>query len=587
MKAPEQLQSPAAESSPADDAALLRALQNLLESIEESKFPLDTADAQAARTRRSRLRDQLADYLIPRVTKLDAPLLAVVGGSTGAGKSTLVNSLVGREVSPSGVLRPTTRSPVLVHHPDDAPSFDDDRILPNLARVLRSASDGENSSEGSQPGVRLISDVALSSGLAVLDAPDIDSVLEANRTLAGQLLAAADLWIFVTTASRYADAVPWDLLKASARRGTTVAMVLDRVPAEASREVRHHLSELLVAAGLESTPLFTIPELSLQEGLLPEAAVFPVKSWVLNLGSNPRARALVVRRTLHGALSTIPDAAEDLAAAAASQHEARLRLAVDVDEEFDAAQHNLNRSLADGRVLRGEVLARWQDFVGTGQFFRGIEPTVSRLRDRITAAIGGKRDSAGPLGEAMKSAVAALIREQAVEALSASIRRWRVRPEGEALLAGNPAIGALSDGFDREVTTLLQEWHDDVNTLVREEGQGARAKARILSFGIHGVGVVLMLAVFSGTGEPDSANGEEPENPAGTVAVAQRLLEEIFGDQVMRELSVRARAGLRQRIEAVIAGQRKPFDNVLEPHAASERKSGRLRDAGRELQEAL
>ena len=41
----------------------------------------------------------------------------VVGGSTGAGKSTLVNTLVGAEVSTAGVLRPTTRAPVLACHP--------------------------------------------------------------------------------------------------------------------------------------------------------------------------------------------------------------------------------------------------------------------------------------------------------------------------------------------------------------------------------------------------------------------------------------------------------------------------------------
>ena len=51
-----------------------------------------------------------------------------------AGKSTLVNSLVGREVSAPGVIRPTTRAPVLVHHSSDAAWFTDDRILPGLAR---------------------------------------------------------------------------------------------------------------------------------------------------------------------------------------------------------------------------------------------------------------------------------------------------------------------------------------------------------------------------------------------------------------------------------------------------------------------
>ena len=78
---------------------------------------------------------QLDDYLLPRLRRLDAPLLAVVGGSTGAGKSTLVNSIARREVTRSGVLRPTTRSPVLVHHPYDSGAFLSQRVLPGLARV--------------------------------------------------------------------------------------------------------------------------------------------------------------------------------------------------------------------------------------------------------------------------------------------------------------------------------------------------------------------------------------------------------------------------------------------------------------------
>ena len=52
----------------------------------------------------------------------------------------------------------------------------------------------------------------------MLDTPDIDSVELANHELAGQLLGAADLWLFVTTAARYADAVRWDYL-ATAQTG--------------------------------------------------------------------------------------------------------------------------------------------------------------------------------------------------------------------------------------------------------------------------------------------------------------------------------------------------------------------------------
>ena len=155
--------------------------------------------------------------------QIDAPLLTVVGGSTGAGKSTLVNSLVGERVSEPGVLRPTTRSPVLVHHPDDAAWFDQQRILPDLERTTRATAD---------PGaLQLVASTAIPQGLALLDAPDIDSVEERNRSLAAQLLAAADLWLFVTSAARYADQVPWGFLKQAAERSAAVAIVLDRTAA--------------------------------------------------------------------------------------------------------------------------------------------------------------------------------------------------------------------------------------------------------------------------------------------------------------------------------------------------------------------
>ena len=109
---------------------LLVAVDELRGGVDALRLPLDIAGASQARDVRQQLVEQLDDYVLPRLRALDAPLLAVVGGSTGAGKSTLVNSIVGEPVSRSGVLRPTTRSPVLVHHPDDDRAFSGGRILP-------------------------------------------------------------------------------------------------------------------------------------------------------------------------------------------------------------------------------------------------------------------------------------------------------------------------------------------------------------------------------------------------------------------------------------------------------------------------
>src|SRR5215208_1239408 len=194
--------------------ALPDALTRLSAVLGELELRLAVPGVEEARHTQRELLDQIDDYLLPRLRQMDAPLLMVVGGSTGAGKSTLVNSLVGAAVSPSGVLRPTTRAPMLVCHPSDLHWFEGDRVLPGLARTIGSAA--------TAGGLGVVPTAALPAGLALLDSPDIDSVEQANRELARQLLAAADAWLFVTTAARYADAVPWDLLHAARDRGTAL-----------------------------------------------------------------------------------------------------------------------------------------------------------------------------------------------------------------------------------------------------------------------------------------------------------------------------------------------------------------------------
>ena len=82
-----------------------------------------------------------------------------------------------------------------------------------------------------------------------------------NRQLAAQLLAAADLWLFVTSAARYADAVPWGFLRAAADRSAAVAVVLDRCTtarhdggAAAPRPAHER------AGSGDAPPLFAVPE---------------------------------------------------------------------------------------------------------------------------------------------------------------------------------------------------------------------------------------------------------------------------------------------------------------------------------------
>ena len=291
---------------------LAASLAALRAALEQAKLPLELPDSKASASTARQIVAQLDDYVLPRLVNLEAPLLAVIGGSTGAGKSTLINSLVGRVVSETGVIRPTTRSPVLVYNPADEHWFSDERILPGLIRSRVTSQD--------QRSLQLVHEPTLPPGLALLDAPDIDSVVELNRTLATQLLDAADLWLFVTSAARYADAVPWEFLLAAAERGASIAVVLDRVPPGARVVVPRDLGRLMTERGLAEAPLFAVPETLVDHlGLLPDAAVAPIRTYLATLSADKDAKERVVRRTLDGAIESLVARAPEVAAAVDNQ----------------------------------------------------------------------------------------------------------------------------------------------------------------------------------------------------------------------------------------------------------------------------
>jgi hypothetical protein len=160
--------------------------------------------------------------------------------------------------------------------------------------------------------------------------PDIDSVVAENRALANQLLTAADGWLFVTTALRYADAVPWEVLRAARDRGTAISVVLNRVPEDAGREVPSHMSEMMRTQRLNAD-LLVIPEAALENGLLPRRALAPVRRWLDGLAADAQARTDLVRRTLSGALASLPARAGTVERAVAEQLATAAELRAEVD----------------------------------------------------------------------------------------------------------------------------------------------------------------------------------------------------------------------------------------------------------------
>ena len=553
------------------------ALVDLRAAVAPVRLPLPLPHAAEQQQVVGQITSQLDDYVLPRLATIDAPLLAVVGGSTGAGKSTLVNSLVGRRVSEPGVIRPTTRAPVLVHHPLDAHWFADDRILPGLARSSGSTNDSHS--------LQLVTDDSIPAGLAILDAPDIDSVVAENRILAAQLLAAADLWLFVTSAARYADAVPWDFLLSAAERSAAVAVVLDRVPPRAMGDVPPHLGQMMSERGLASSPLFAVPETSVDaQGLLPPAAVQPIRGWLATLARDQASRAEVVQRTLDGAIGSLAARTHPLAQAVDEQAEAIARLRADVDHSYAEAARTVVVQTQDGTLLRGEVLARWHEFVGTGEFFRALEQKISWLRDRVVAAFKGEPAAATNVVVAVESNLEALMREEAEAAAERAEASWRANAAGRYLLGQRREdLSHASAGFPAAAARAIRDWQGAVLDLVADEGMGKRSQARFLALGVNGVGVALMIVVFAHTG---GLVGAEVGVAGGTAVLAQRVLEAVFGDQAVRRLAETAKQDLDARVEALMAAELIRYHAVLDALQVDPDQAARLRSVARSVEQA-
>ncbi|MFJ4684971.1 dynamin family protein [Streptomyces sp. NPDC091377] len=417
---------------------LLDALSALRDRVAAARFPLPLAGAPRARANRDELLAQLDDYLVPRLRDPEAPLLAVIGGSTGAGKSTLVNSLVGQRVSEAGVLRPTTRTPVLVCHPEDHHWFSGMRVLPRLTRVwVPHQEPGDDlllSDESPARVLRIETAETLPPGLALLDAPDVDSLIADNRVLAAELICAADIWVMVTTAARYADAVPWHLLRTAKEYRATLVTVLDRVPHQVVAEVSRQYGALLTKAGLGDVPRFTVPELPESAwggGLLPASAVASLRAWLVHQAQDPGSRRHSLSRTAHGVLDSLKARMPELASASAAQYAAALRLTSAVESAYDSEHTRVRGRLQSGAVLAGDALKRWRAFPLDCTSPELLDALVESLSALLTCAVTAADERVADAWRREPAACAPGLAdppdpsETAEHRIGLSVRRWR------------------------------------------------------------------------------------------------------------------------------------------------------------------
>ncbi|HWK92550.1 MAG TPA: GTPase [Luteimicrobium sp.] len=526
----------ASEAAEAFTPTLYDVVRDLRRDVAAVRLPLDLEGRDDALGSRERLLGQLDQHLLPRLKELSAPAVVVVAGSTGAGKSTLYNSVLGDEVSPAGVLRPTTREPVYAHHPADADVVPADGPATGRSRVVVSE--------------------AVPRGIALLDAPDLDSLEESNRDTARLLLEGADLWLFVTTAARYGDALPWQTLELATERGASVAMVLNRVPRDTLPTIRADLMARLREHGMDSTPLFVVPDLGPHEGLLGDAVVAPVRRWLTLLAGRERSRSVVVR-TLQGSLDALPAWVARLAEAVEAQVAAGAAIREAVHAALPAVAEAARRGVLAGGVARGSVASGWAQLAHARVDAVKVKDGTARSSRRA----GRRREAAIEPVLADLLASVGHTWESTADAAAAALRAALT---GDDAPAGGADVAPLvADGSpDRAALAraAASAWEGEATEAVRAL-TGDRADAARQAYGERGLATLLLLGA---AGLDDAA----------------RAASRVVGDDA-GPLVVRLRDSLADRVAAVPdVVARGALEHVDGPPFAADAASGlRLRRA--------
>jgi energy-coupling factor transporter ATP-binding protein EcfA2 len=578
----------AAESHVRVDARLLEAaLLNLRKRIAAVPLVFEIAGSAEVKTERAKLLSQIDDYLLPRVRRSAAPVLVALVGSTGAGKSTLVNSIVGARVSATGVRRPTTNSPVLACHPDDIDWFAENNFLPTLPRVRQ-----EGLARPGRDGLLVLAaSEGMPRGIALLDTPDIDSVVKAHHEFAYQFLDASDLWLFMTSASRYADGPVWEILQHARERKASLGVVLSRVPQTYRTELSQHFNAMLDANGIAAENRFVILETPLIDGMLPPESYQPIRDWLADTATRSDRRVAVLSQTMSGVLDTFKSRVAAMAAHVEAQVVLRAELRRTAEASYERAFAEANAGLKNGTLLTGEVLARWQDCVVGGDLRprRGGKPAKSAGRKGKRARRGASRPAV--LNTALRSAIESFIvsiTDRAAEHVDGS---WRGSPAGTVLLedaaadrargeyakqvfesafgkgAAEPSEASQATPFSRSSPDLplraaraVGAWQDHLARVVEAEDHRTGAK-RIL-FDDESLGLVVLVAMLG-----EDAPGDTPateDEVTNIYTEPRRLLASVYGTGMVAGILAKARADLIQRVRLLLDEEMVRYVEVIE-----------------------
>lgn len=475
-------------------ATLLHLLRDAHHLVESTSFPFELPDSGEAHELKARLAARISTHLLPRLTNDDAPAVVVLGGSTGAGKSTILNSVAREDISPAGVIRPTTTRAVVAHNPAMRHNPLDGVATPVAHRAIPET-------------------------MVVVDAPDLDSLEETNREIALALLDAADMWVFVTSAARYGDQLPWSTLVRAKERGLQVAVVLNRIPAAARATVRADLLTRLDKLGMGSAPLFLIPDISPHEGPLPLALVQEFSDWLRAAAGRHQSRG-VIRRTTTGVWRSIHDGLLRLAEAVGHQARAAARLGHVSLAAVRGPLRDLDHVIDSGEVAQGAPTTRWLALASAGGVLAPLADRSAKVRRGFRgAARAARTDAVHRLALDVRDGVVTLLADAIQDAAAATREEWR-KLDAAHLLGDIPAVTPAAARESARAAVDLW-WHAVLGLLdSRDLAPSDRMKALFAPAGVRD------LVVAGAVGVPGAAAVCDELVDSTICADARNLLRE-------------------------------------------------------------
>lgn len=481
----------------------------------------------------------LEDYVLPRLGDAQAPFVVVIGGSTGAGKSTLINSITGTDLSEAGVRRPTTTRPTAFCHPQDAAHVRESLITRYLA-----AADG-------LPPVEVRATEMLRPGLVFFDTPDIDSVATDHHEIASAVLSLADLWLFVTTAARYADARWWEVLRTALNRQVATAILINRIPSGEASAVTEHLGQMVAENGTLAIPVFSITEQQLDQGRIPEPALIALQAWIQAVSTQGQERTELLQRNIWGTYRASVDQLSELLAQIAeyqrqvTQYRTRLRSVLSSDQVIEP--------ILGTTLIRTEVLNQWVALIGATTWMRDLQVRVGQLRDRLLGRLRQETlQETAQIQSELQQALLDSLQGKVGRAYQIAVTTGVIDP---ALLG--PQLRLPSPAAMNRLAEQIDAWHSDVLDLVRDQAGTRHRTARIAAGGVNAVALALILVAFASTG---GLVGAEIAIAGGSAIVGQKLLEAIFGEDAVRRLAKETLALLSIRLTPIVEAELARFE---------------------------